>query len=315
MSDTKQAAPNPYPSSPKEMRALVEYEIANNVWEPFTHSFGAGAGQYPVVPDRYRLVLGLGCPYSHRIDIIYRLLGLDAVISAGYVNDFKTEKGWEFLLDKDGEDPVLHIKTLNEAYAKTVPGYVGRASIPSIIDVPTGKLVTCEDLQLGYDLEVAWKPYHRENAPDLNPEALRGEIDALNKLIEAEITMGAYNVHLSATQEQHDAAFDTFFNRLDELERRLNGKRFLFGDALTDSDIKLFPSLVRFDAVYYHSFHANRNSLQDFPNLWRYARELYAIPAFRQTTSFDAIKRGYYLGNLFDEPKILFKGPDLSHWN
>jgi putative glutathione S-transferase len=308
-------APNPYPDDPLKLKELLRYETENDSFRPFIHGFGEGEGEYPVEANRYRLVLGRACPFSHRIEIIYNLLGLEKVISAGLVSPAKTPEGWKFLLDPNEEDPVLHIKTLGETYSKVVPGYTGRASIPSLIDVPSGKVVTCDDLALGYDLELAWKEYHRKNAPDLYPEDLRKEINDLNQVITDEVITGAYAVYFSETQEEYDRAFDIFFNRLDELDKRLSGNKYLFGDTLTDSDTKLFPSLVRFDLVYYHSFHADRNSLREFSNLWRYAHDLYRIDEFRRATDFDAVRRGYYLGNLFREPKILFRGPDLSYWN
>jgi putative glutathione S-transferase len=305
---------NPYPSDPHGLKKVLTYERKHDVFKPFVHHFGPKPHEYPVEANRYRLVLGRGCPFSHRIEIIWKLLGLEKVISSGFVAPPKSPTGWVFTLDPKKEDPVLHIKNLGETYVKVVPGYAGRAQIPSIIDVPSGKVVNCEDLSLGNELESIWKPFHKKGAPDLYPESLRKKIDALNKILLTEINGVPYDIYLAENQKEYDAAFELFFGRLDDLEKRLGKSRYLFGDDLTDSDTKLFPTLVRFDVVYYHSFRANRNSLREFPNLWRYAKELYKLKAFRSSTDFDAVKEGYYLGNLFMEPKILIRGPDLSHW-
>jgi putative glutathione S-transferase len=303
---------NPYPADPHELvKRVLEYEQTHNVFAPFIRHFGK---EFPVEAGRYRLVLGRGCPFSHRIEIIWKLLGLEKAITAGFVAPPKSPTGWVFTLDPEGRDPVLKIHNLGDAYVKVVPGYAGRASIPSIIDIPSGEVVSCEDLSLGTELESLWKLFHKKGAPDLYPEKLRKKIDALNKIL-LEVNGLPYDIYLAESQKEYDESFDAFFGRLDDFEKTLSTKRYLLGKEITDSDIKLFPTLVRFDVVYYHSFKTNRNSLREFPNLWRYTKDLYSIKAFRDSTDFAAIKEGYYLGNLFMEPKILVKGPDLSHWN
>ncbi|MDR2369973.1 MAG: glutathione S-transferase C-terminal domain-containing protein [Treponema sp.] len=302
---------NPYPEDPHELlKHTLKYETTHNVFAPFTRHFGK---EFPVEAGRYRLVLGRGCPFSHRIEIIWKLLGLEKAITAGFVAPPKSPTGWIFTLDPGGIDPVLKIHNLGEAYVKVAPGYAGRASIPSIIDIPSGGVVSCEDLSLGTELESLWKPFHKKDAPDLYPEKLRKKIDALNKIL-LEVNGLPYDINFSESQKEYDENFDAFFGRLDDFEKTLGKRRYLLGEEITDSDTKLFPTLVRFDVVYYHSFKANRNSLREFPNLWRYTQDLYSIKAFRDSTDFAAIKEGYYLGNLFVEPKILIKGPDLSHW-
>lgn len=168
-------------------------------------------------------------------------------------------------------------------------------------------------------LETVWKPLHKPNAPDLYPQELRPEIDALNKVIYQDINTGVYQVGFAHTQQAYERAYDRLFARLDEFEQRLARQRYLLGARLTDADIRLFPTLARFDAVYYPLFRANRQRLADYPHLWAYARDIYQIPAVKESTDFHFIKESYYrsphLAALFGNPhNLLPKGPDLSGW-
>ncbi|MDD2214645.1 MAG: glutathione S-transferase C-terminal domain-containing protein, partial [Oscillospiraceae bacterium] len=163
--------------------------------------------------------------------------------------------------------------------------------------------------------ETVWKPFHRKGAPDLYPEALRPQIDQLNTVIFNDVNNGVYKAGFAESQAEYEKAYDQLFARLDWLEQRLGQSRYLFGEQLTDADIRLYVTLARFDAAYYLVFKTNRNRLVDFPNLWVYARDLYQTPGFGDTTDFDAIKRGYQLGNHASNPyQIVARGTDLSIW-
>ncbi len=281
----------------------------------FTTPFGDGEGELPVEADRYRLLWAPICPWAHRQIIAFRLLGLDQVISVGKANPVRTEKGWEFSLDEGGVDPVLKIRYLPEIYEETDPDYTGRATVPAVVDLKTRKVVNNDYFRLTNDWETVWKPFHKKGAPDLYPENLRKDIDELNNIIFHEVNNGVYKAGFAKTQEEYEKAYDTLFARLDWLEERLSHSRYLFGNQLTDSDIRLYVTLARFDAAYYLVFRTNRNRLVDFPNLWNYAKDLYQTPGFGDTTDFDAIKRGYQLGSQATNPyQILAKGPDLSIW-
>jgi glutathionyl-hydroquinone reductase len=281
----------------------------------FVTPFGDKEGELPIEADRYRLIWTPLCPWATRQVIAFKLLGLENVISVGTVSPVRTENGWEFSLDKDGVDPVLGIRYLPEIYAKTAPEYTGRATVPTIVDVKTGKVVNNDYHHLTNYWETVWKPFHKENAPDLYPEDLRSEIDELNGILFHEINNGVYKAGFSQSQEAYENAYDLVFNRLDWLEERLSKGRYLFGDRLTDSDIRLYVTLARFDIAYYFAFKTNRNRIADYDNLWNYTKDLYSIPAFKEATDFDAIKRGYLLGNHAHNPyNILPKGPDLSIW-
>ncbi len=281
----------------------------------FTTPFGDGEGELPVEADRYRLLWAPICPWAHRQIIAFRLLGLDQVISVGKANPVRTEKGWEFSLDEGGVDPVLKIRYLPEIYEETDPDYTGRATVPAVVDLKTRKVVNNDYFRLTNDWETVWKPFHKKGAPDLYPENLRKDIDELNNIIFHEVNNGVYKAGFAKTQEEYEKAYDALFARLDWLEERLSHSRYLFGNQLTDSDIRLYVTLARFDAAYYLVFRTNRNRLVDFPNLWNYAKDLYQTPGFGDTTDFDAIKRGYQLGSQATNPyQILAKGPDLSIW-
>ncbi|MBP1736236.1 MAG: putative glutathione S-transferase [Oscillospiraceae bacterium] len=281
----------------------------------FTTPFGAGEGELPVEAGRYRLLWAPICPWAHRSVIVRRILGLEDVISLGTANPVRTENGWEFSLDEGGVDPVLGIRYLPEIYVKTDPEYTGRATVPTVVDVKLGKVVNNDYFRLTNYWETAWKPFHKEGAPDLYPQALRQEIDALNDIVFHEVNNGVYKAGFAQTQQAYEAAYDVLFDRLDNLEERLAHQRFLFGDYITDSDVRLYVTLARFDPAYYFVFRTNRNRLVDFPNLWGYARDLYQTYGFGDTTEFDAIKRGYQLGDIAENPyQLLAKGPDLSGW-
>jgi putative glutathione S-transferase len=282
----------------------------------FTTPFGSGEGELPVEAGRYRLIWARICPWAHRQIIAFRLLGLDEVISVGTVAPVRTDQGWEFSLDPGGVDPVLGIRRLSEAYEKADPAYNGRATVPAVVDIQTGKVVNNDYFKLSNYWETIWSPFHKSGAPDLYPEDLRPEIDALNEVLFHEVNNAVYKTGFAESQAEYEKAYDLLFDRLDKLEARLSGQRYLFGDRLTDSDIRLYVTLARFDAAYYSVFKTNRNRLIDFPNLWNYAKDLYQTPGFGDTTDFDAIKRGYNLGSHAKNPyRILYVGPDLSIWN
>ena len=281
----------------------------------FDTPFGDGAGELPVEAGRYRLIWTPLCPWATRQVIALKLLGLENVISRGTVAPVRTENGWEFSLDEGGVDPVLKIRYLPEIYAGTDPGYTGRATVPTIVDLKTGKVVNNDYHRLTNYWETVWKPFHKESAPDLYPEELRDEIDAMNEVLFNEINNGVYKAGFAQSQESYEENYRLVFHRLDILEERLSKNRFLFGDRLTDSDIRLYVTLARFDTAYYFAFRLNKKRIRDYDNLWNYSKELYSIPAFREATDFEAIKRGYMLGSHADNPYgILPLGPDNSVW-
>ncbi|MDO0938689.1 glutathione S-transferase C-terminal domain-containing protein [Streptomyces sp. DG2A-72] len=270
---------------------------------------------WPVEPDRYRLVASRACPWASRAVISRRLLGLEDALSLAVADPIQDDRSWRFTLDPDGRDPVLGIRFLSEAYDRRGTGYPGGVSVPAIVDVPSGKLVTNDYQQLTLDLATEWTALHRDGAPDLYPRALRDEIDTVMADVYEDVNNGVYRAGFAADQETYEAACAALFRRLELLSRRLEERRYLIGDTITEADIRLFTTLVRFDAVYHGHFKCNLWKLSENPVLWAYARDLYQTPGFGDTVDFDHIKRHYYQVHTGINPTgIVPLGPDLSGW-
>ncbi|MCM3161563.1 glutathione S-transferase family protein [Metabacillus litoralis] len=287
----------------------------------FTTPFGSEPEELPVESGRYRLLWTAACPWAHRTVIVRKLLGLEDVISLGTASPFRPKLNrvdWEFSLDEKSKDPILNIRYMSEIYHRTDPEYTGRPTVPVMVDLQTKKVVNNDYFKLTNYFETVWSPFHKENAPDLYPESLREEIDELNDLIFQDINNGVYKCGFALSQDAYEQAYDQLFARLDELDERLSNQRFLHGDFITDSDVRFYTTLVRFDAAYYTAFNTNRSLIREFPNLSGYVRDLFQTPGFGDTTDFNAIKNHYHLSiTIFTEKedvKILPKGPDLSFW-
>jgi putative glutathione S-transferase len=274
-----------------------------------------GADGYPVEPGRYRLVAARACPWANRAIIVRRLLGLEEAISLGTPGPTHDRRSWTFDLDPDGRDPVLGIERLQEAYFKRFRDYPRGITVPAIVDVRSGAVVTNNFPQITLDFSTEWSDYHREGAPDLYPEALRPEIGEVNKRVFTEVNNGVYRCGFAGSQDAYESAYDRLFTALDWLEERLSRQRFLVGESITEADVRLFTTLVRFDAVYHGHFKCNRNKLTEMPALWGYARDLFQTPGFGDTVDFDQIKAHYYIVHEDINPtRIVPKGPDLSGW-
>ena len=284
----------------------------------FETPFGEGEGKLPVEPGRYRLLWAPVCPWAHRSVIVRKLLGLENVISIGTADPKRPDvprSDWAFTLDEGDVDSVLGIHYISEAYLAADPDYTGRFTVPALVDIPSGKVVNNDYFNLTLYCETAWKPYPKEGAPDLYPEDLREEIDKLNDIIFREVNNGVYKAGFARKQKAYDRAYNMVFNRLDWLEERLANQRYLFGDRLTESDVRLYVTLVRFDCAYYPVFRLNKKLLRDYPNLWAYARDLYQTPGFGDTTNFAAIKKHYHIDCCpSNEFAIVTNGPDESLW-
>ncbi|WCN82843.1 glutathione S-transferase family protein [Micromonospora sp. LH3U1] len=273
-------------------------------------------GRWPLEAGRYRLIWCRACPWAHRARIVRGLLGLDDAISLGTVDPIRDERGWAFALDPDGFDPVLGVSFLSEAYVATDPDYTGRVTVPALVDSLTGRVVTNDYPQLTLDLSTEWRRLHAPDAPDLYPVQLRPEMDTLMAEIHTDVNNGVYRCGFATSQEAYDEAFRALFARLDALSERLAGQRYLMGDAITEADVRLFTTLVRFDAAYHGHFKCNRNKLTEMPVLWAYARDLFQTPGFGETVDFDHIKRHYYGTHREINPSgIVPLGPDESGWS
>jgi putative glutathione S-transferase len=274
-----------------------------------------GQDGYPVEPGRYRLAVSRACPWANRVIIVRRLLGLEDVLSMAVAGPTHDARSWTFDLDPGGRDPVLGIERLQEAFFARFPGYERGITVPAIVDVPTGQVVTNDYAQMTLDLSTQWREHHRPGAPDLYPEELRSEIDKVNRLVFADVNNGVYRCGFAGSQEAYAKAYHRLFDRLDWLSERLADQRYLVGDTITEADVRLFTTLVRFDPVYHGHFKCNRQKLTEQPVLWAYARDLFQTPGFGDTIDFDHIKRHYYEVHRDINPTgIVPEGPDLTNW-
>ncbi len=276
---------------------------------------GPRARTWPVEPGRYRLVAARACPWANRSIIVRRLLGLEDVISLGTPGPTHDRRSWNFGLDEGGRDPVLGIERLEEAFLARDPAYSRGITVPAIVDVPTGQVVTNDFPWITHDLYFEWADHHRPGAPDLWPEDLREEMDAVMERVFTEVNNGVYRCGFAGSQEAYDAAYDRLFVALDWLTDRLTDRRWLMGEVITEADVRLFTTLVRFDAVYHGHFKCNRQKLSEMPVLWAYARDLFQTPGFGETVDFGQIKAHYYVVHSDINPSgIIPRGPLLDDW-
>jgi putative glutathione S-transferase len=274
-----------------------------------------GRDGYPVEPGRYRLIAARACPWANRSIVVRRLLGLEDALSMGVCAPTHDDRSWNFDLDPDGRDPVLGIERLQEAYQARFPDYDKGITVPAIVEISTGQVVTNDYPQITLDFSTEWRAHHRDGAPDLYPESHRDEIDEVAQLVFTDVNNGVYRAGFAGTQKAYDNAFHQLFDRLDWLSDRLARQRYLVGDTITEADVRLFTTLARFDAVYHGHFKCNRQKLTELPVLWAYARDLFQTPGFGDTTDFDHIKRHYYLVHRDINPTgVVPAGPDLSNW-
>jgi putative glutathione S-transferase len=274
-----------------------------------------GRDGYPVEPGRYRLIVARACPWANRAIIVRRLLGLEDVLSMGICAPTHDERSWNFALDPGGRDPVLGIERLQEAYLAREADYPRGITVPAIVEIATGKVVTNDFAQITLDLSTEWSAYHRDGAPDLYPKPLRDEIDEVAELVFRDVNNGVYRCGFATSQDAYEQAYEALFARLDRLSERLANQRYLVGDTITEADVRLFTTLARFDAVYHNHFKCNRQKLSELPVLWAYARDLFQTPGFGDTTDFVHIKQHYYEVHKTINPSgIVPAGPDLSGW-
>ena len=274
-----------------------------------------GQDGWSVEPGRYRLVVSRACPWANRSIIVRRLLGLEDVISMAVASPTHGDESWNFDLDPDGRDPVLGIHELREAYLRRDPNYDKGITVPAMVDIESGQVVTNDPHQITLDLSTEWTRFHRDGAPDLYPKRKRAEIDEVMQLVYDDVNNGVYKAGFAGSQHAYEQAYSRLFARLDWLQERLENQRYLVGETITEADVRLFTTLARFDAVYHGHFKCNRHKLTELPVLWDYARDLFQTPGFGDTIDFDHIKRHYYCVHKDINPAgIVPAGPDLSGW-
>lgn len=274
-----------------------------------------GGEGWPVEAGRYRLAAARACPWANRALITRRLYGLDDVISLALAGPTHREESWTFDLDPDERDPVLGIHLLREAYEARNAGVGSGVTVPALVDIPSGQVVTNDFHQITLDFGQEWVEHHRDGAPDLFPGDLRDEIMEMADANYRDVNNAVYEAGFATDTEAYGAAYERLFARLDELEEHLESRRFLVGETITEADVRLWPTLVRFDAVYHNHFKCNRNKLIEMPALWGYARDLFQTPGFGDTIDFPQIKQHYYgVHRQLNPAGIVPLGPDLAGW-
>lgn len=267
-----------------------------------------GEGGFAAEAGRYHLYVALICPWASRTLIARKLKGLEGAVSLSIVEPEIGDQGWRF---GAGADPVNGATYMHELYVKADPHYTGRATVPVLWDKRRGTIVSNESAEIVRMMNAGFGAL-ASDAHDFYPEALRPEIDALNDHIYPRLNNGVYRAGFATTQVAYEEAFADVFATLDELEARLASRGpFLFGEAFTETDIRLFVTLIRFDAAYHGLFKCNLRRLLDYPNLSAWLGRVLAIPGIRETVSLDHIKRGYYSIKALNPTGIVPAGPDL----
>ncbi len=291
----------------------MDYLDDRIVRDPATVQDGVTA--WPVEPGRYRLVAAKACPWANRSIIVRNLLGLEDVLSMGLCGPVHDKESWTFDLDPGGVDPVLGIHRLKDAYDARVPDYPRGITVPAMVDVATGQVVTNDFPWITHDLFFEWREYHRPDAPDLWPADCREEMQEVMDRIFATLNDGVYRCGFAGSQESYEEAYRELWETMDWLEERLADRRYLMGSTITEADVRLFTTLARFDVVYHGHFKVNRNKLVEMPHLWGYARDLYQTPGFGETIDFDQIKAHYYVVQSDVNPSgVVPEGPDTDPW-
>ena len=254
----------------------------------------SGEGGFRAEAGRYHLYVSLACPWAHRTLIYRQLKGLDGLIDVSVVSWLMREQGWTF--DKatgSSGDALDDLQFLHQRYTRDDAHYTGRVTVPLLWDKQQQRIVSNESAEIIRMFNSAFDGI-TGNDLDLYPEALREEIDTLNARIYPAVNNGVYRAGFATTQEAYEEAFGTLFDELDRLEQLLGKRRYLTGEHLTEADIRLFTTLIRFDAVYHGHFKCNLRRLADYPNLSGWLRELYQWPGVAQTVDFQHIKHHYY---------------------
>lgn len=270
-------------------------------------------GEYLPEKDRYHLYVSYACPWANRTLIMRNLKGLEDFISISVVNPYIDEEEWNF---KPGDgvikDPIFNAKDMKEVYQKADEGFEGYVSVPVLFDKKTNKIVNNESSEIIRIFNSAFDEIGAKEG-DYYPEELRDEIDKLNDYIYDKVNNGVYKAGFATKQKAYDESVKELFEALDYLEEYLEDKEYLVGDKLTEADIRLFVTLIRFDPVYFGHFKCNVKQIKDYKNLSDYTRRLYQIPEFKSTIHFDHIKDHYYKSHPQINPtRIVPIGLDLD---
>ena len=272
-----------------------------------------GQAGYKAEANRYHLYVSLACPWASRTLMIRTLKGLEDMISISVVHPLMLEHGWTF---EEGEgvigDPIFQARYLHEIYTAVKPDYTGRVTVPVLFDKKTKTIVNNESSEIIRMLNTAFDGLGAKPG-NYVPDQWLEEIDVVNDFVYHRINNGVYKAGFATKQEVYEEEVTTLFAALDQMEERLAGQDYLVGNRLTEADIRLFTTLVRFDAVYFGHFKCNLKPLTAYPNLWAYTKRIYQLPGMAQTVNFDHIKRHYYGSHKTINPTgVIPMGPTLD---
>jgi putative glutathione S-transferase len=271
-----------------------------------------GAAGFAAEAGRYHLYVALICPWASRTLIARKLKGLESAVSVSVVEPELTDQGWRFGDDPGaGRDGLNGATFLHDVYTRADPVFTGRATVPVLWDKLGGTIVSNESADIVRMFNSGFGPL--ASGPDLYPVDLAAQIDALNDAIYPTLNNGVYRAGFATTQAAYDEAVREVFGTLDLLEQRLSdGRPFLHGARLTETDIRAFVTLVRFDAAYHGLFKCNLRQLADYDGLSAYLQRVLGLPGLRETVNLDHIKRGYYSIKALNPNGIVPLGPDLT---
>ena len=293
---------------------FIRWESGFRHWVTVDGSAGSsGAGGFKAEPDRYHLYVSYACPWAHRTLIYRALKGLEDVISVSVVHPLMPEESWIF-----GEYPgstadhIHGFDKLHQIYQHSDPDFDGIVTVPVLYDKHQKQIVNNESSEIIRMLNSAFDQWGRANV-DYYPADLRNDIDVINRLVYENVNNGVYRTGFATTQHAYEQAYRALFDTLDELEKHLSKHRYLVGGQITEADWRLFPTLLRFDSVYFSHFKCNRQLLMEYSNLWGYTRELYQIDGVAATVNMDHIKKHYYGSHRSLNPTgIVPLGPEID---
>jgi putative glutathione S-transferase len=274
-----------------------------------------GSSGFPAEAGRYHLYVAYTCPWAHRTQIYLALKKLTGLISVAIAVPGLREQGWTFednpAFPDCTPDRVNGFRYLHQAYAASNPHYTGKVTVPTLWDKKTKRIVNNESSEIIRMLNTEFGALGADPT-DFYPRHLRAEIDRVNAQVYANVNNGVYRCGFARSQAAYDEAYDALFATLDEIEARLSRQRYLVGNQITEADWRLFPTLVRFDVAYFSLFKCNRNRIADFPNLWNYVRELYAVPGVAETVKPRYYVMGYYSITRVNPTGIIPKGTPVD---
>ncbi|RZF94562.1 glutathione S-transferase family protein [Pseudoalteromonas sp. CO302Y] len=274
----------------------------------------SGDAGFKAEKDRYHLYVSLACPWAHRTLIFRHLKGLEDYISVSVVSPDMLEHGWTF--DKDNHstgDALFNSDFMHQIYTRNKADYSGRVTVPVLWDKKTQRIVSNESAEIIRMFNSAFNAL-TGNERDFYPQSLRSEIDEVNEFVYHNINNGVYRAGFATTQDAYTEAFDDLFAALDKIEQRLTANRYLVGETLTEADWRLFTTLIRFDSVYVGHFKCNLRTIESYPAISNYLRELYQIEGVSKTVDFYHIKRHYYFSHTMINPtQVVPKGPEIDY--